>query len=322
MLFVIYLFISICIISILCWYIPNMFSQKFIRIGMASIYLDIALLYRCYCYCAGTFCTVIIATPFCFRVKLGLSMRHCFHSTLIFFFDRLQFSIFRIFSYSEGYCCDLCNATSTSGPFFHCDDPQEDYCVPCATEKGLSLFDGLVSTLYFASSSESLYDNETVSPALFAYRLTLSTYGIYFACGSNLLFEMQKDTAEQLRYYNSNCAELTSLNQKSAYERFPWIFSEFHESFDRKIQLHPTPNSPHPKSSFLFIESVLSDPNGLRIKLCNNITQICDNRTGCEYVTLGQHLISFFDSHKPLFCPKRVAQERVNEYVEQTIKET
>lgn len=204
--------------------------------------------------------------------------------------------------YASGFCCDMCGSELFQGPLFHSKSSKRDLCVECGNSSGLSVFQGMVAALFFPSKTDHLFDEELSSIALFAFQASTSYYGVFFSCGSNLLFTME-DASWTFVLYDKPNKKVFNLVSSAARERFSWLLQDFRVYFDKEIRFHAAPlvknNIP------LVIKAFHSSSSKIVLELSNSITQVLLCSNGAECTGDNGHLVSYFEKCEPTSMRKQ-----------------
>lgn len=198
--------------------------------------------------------------------------------------------------YCNGFYCDKCGSENTEGPLFHCKLSKRDLCVECGRLSGFSVFQGLVAALFFPSKSNCLFDEELSSLPLFVFQTSVCSYGVFFSCGSNLLFTVDGASSSFILYEKPR-EKFVNLEMNLVAQRFSWLLRGFRATFDCEVRFHPAP--PISNDAPLLIDNFYSSSDKVKIMLKNETSQVllCDN--GVECIFNGSNLISFFDKCVP-----------------------
>lgn len=204
--------------------------------------------------------------------------------------------------YANGFYCDKCGSENIEGPLFHSKRLKRDLCVECGILTGFSVFQGLIAALFFPSKFNCLFDEELSSLPLFVFQTSVSSFGVFFSCGSNLLFTVGV-AVSSVMLYEKRREEFFILDKNVVAQRFSWLLKDFRAIFDCEIRFHPTPLMLN--DSLLFIDKFFSSPNKIKIKLNNETCQVLLCDIGTESVFYGTRLISFFKKNIPALEKKK-----------------
>ncbi|CCW63547.1 unnamed protein product [Phytomonas sp. EM1] len=203
--------------------------------------------------------------------------------------------------YSEGFTCDSCGEEVMKGPFYHQEQSGTDFCISCGNEKGLTPFNGLIASLFFAENETLLLDSETHSVALFGFKIDSSTYGFFFDDKSNLIFRTALDgSLSEVLYITNNSDTIvkTSLGIQAWKSRYSWVDLDITHNLPIETMLHPSPQETTPFGD-LFISDFSATENSFSLTLGDGWEQSFNVGGGTEIVRNHNHTVMFIVNFSP-----------------------